>query len=1237
MKILLLAEGIFDGGGGGQTVYRHIIESNPDHRFTVFSDKPQALPANCQARRRLRLFSRYFAPRYGHRLNANEHASFSFFVALDYAEAVANTHFDIIEVPDFVGHVRYWKFAFEQFGVTADKWLLSAHGVLSIPLGNHWWPSNPAHLSDLIEGEENADLCFDGVYGISETYLPRYAVLGFNPTLIDPRHLYLNIYNRCKNAFVDHARSKAQVTFIGRIELFKSPPKFVELLEYLDPALYKNANFWGGDVVGDKGQSARQILQSHLADRRVECEIDCLEHATLLDRLKHEDHLIVAPSVHETFHLGALEALATGTPVLIGHNTGFAALIEKYEGAERFITTDLSTKELTKQAETLLTNWDDTKAQWHNLAASVFADVQTPSFAGLYDSLDWTTPLQTSEFCDASELWNSLQSILADRLYELFDSRFFSHHEELMSDPSVSEKLRSLPQLFSQIFNLRSQADAASNPVIIRNVINSGLAGGYHPVSTTLLAKLEQKEKNEALSAAYFLRAMRAGYELSDTENSFVERVLTDLGLEEEAKIFAIHHDPDQVYAYLQSRKYLECSFADRTIAEEAKSDGYAQAIDVTFVLTTLNAENKVKNFLQNLFCAVQPFDGNVELVVVESASTDGTFNSFVEQLRHHAPVNLSWRILQTDQTETIQSAWNRAIQIAQGQYFNFIGIDEVMDPAGLKLLYDHMESNPGTDWVVGDATVLEIDEAGNYVKDVMHYDRSMQDRFDILIESTKSGMVGTLMRSTIFENHGYFDPRYRCAGDTEHKLRILPFAQTDYIPHKCGTYLNWPEPRVTASVRAELEDFSAWYLFRSVGGVRYCLQDFEAAETEVFLRRTFDFTKSYKDRPSTDIMLADAVATQFGLTSELAEASKAVATYYRSNLIVPKEGVSFQGVIRAFGAAYRNAKSPAPEIDYLSRQGRKWSPSGDNLQEQHFWPWPVATQAALTPDEKAEQRVLYFVRAALKNDRRYERSLLARCLGLIIGDRLPTRKALRLLKKAWSEKDMVSDLADVVSNAAPHWSTKRVTEFVAAMQSLLGLSGDEAADFLRLQCPQETASKGRKKLSDWFYVSQSPDVDLKSEPVSVILDEIPFLEFTGAQSAIQFQGVWDTDAYPNKRLYRSLRTSMNRFFRLSIAFCSKRQSVFTISFLETGPNQTSDHFRVLVNGKPTPYTFESEGAGGRLEILAPPSDSQFFVALTEIDVSFDYYTKNPDQCSFAHGVTLDRITLVDGGALTND
>ncbi len=292
----------------------------------------------------------------------------------------------------------------------------------------------------------------------------------------------------------------------------------------------------------------------------------------------------------------------------------------------------------------------------------------------------------------------------------------------------------------------------------------------------------------------------------------------------------------------------------DYDIVDDRRGNSTAR---VAVVMTLYNGANKLRPFLEALQLQTLNRARGLELVIVDSNSPMNEYAALREcVLRYPIPT----LFVRTKTRETIQTAWNRGIALTRAPYLSLLGVDETVVPETFTLLADHLDADPTLDWVQGNILLTEVDAYGSQVNDVMTYDKTGFRPELVYLETCYLGPVGAVHRKSMHDRVGYFDGSYRAAGDTEFKNRVLPRIRVKTVSKILGLYMNYPEERTTASPRAELEDFRAWYLHRTPAGMRYAFETRSDADLESFLPLALRYRKSYLRHYSTDFELAEVI-----------------------------------------------------------------------------------------------------------------------------------------------------------------------------------------------------------------------------------------------------------------------------------------------------------------------------------------------------------------------------------------
>ncbi len=372
------------------------------------------------------------------------------------------------------------------------------------------------------------------------------------------------------------------------------------------------------------------------------------------------------------------------------------------------------------------------------------------------------------------------------------------------------------------------------------------------------ISRLEELRGNDLVAATYKLRGLRLldGDRFGDLP--YVLRTLQDKGFIREAQVV------EAMYGKTGQREELCYDFIEKARQDNLRNQEWDYEIvddrrdksnyRVSVIVSLYNAADKLPLFLKTLQHQTLMQSGDGEIILVDSGSPGDEYEVF-KQLAPN--LNLPILYVRSQARETIQTAWNRGISLARSPYLSFLGVDETILPDALEILANELDKNAEIDWVIGHSLVTNVDKKGSWVNDIMPYDRTPYKQDLVYLETCYLSWVGALYRRSIHDRFGYYDGTFRGAGDTEFKSRILPFIKSKVIDRNLGVFWNYPDERTTQSPAAEIEDMRAWYVHRTLAGVRYAFANRSVEELEQLIYFCLGYRKSYCRHTSTDLEYA--------------------------------------------------------------------------------------------------------------------------------------------------------------------------------------------------------------------------------------------------------------------------------------------------------------------------------------------------------------------------------------------
>jgi len=877
MKVLLLCCDLFKAVGGGQSVYRRVIENTPEAEFYYFRYQESAenpRPANAHALK-LPVFpwalyekGEPFRPQHWRNtLNA---------VAV-FASAVAGQSFDIIESPDYEPFGTCLRQVFTHYHVRWGRIVLSMHGNISDSQKLNWRPQETRHLEDM---ETRQFREADGVYSLSRSYMKEWHNRWDREVeYVNPLHFVIRPSGA--PSYADAPKGlPPDLCCMGRLEKRKGNDIFQELARWLPDDLYNRLlhageDEWISPLVG----VASQVLAAQAARR----DLNRFEYlgplnVTQMAKLYGSKAVVILPVRYDTLNLVALEALFHGCPTAVSNRAGVCKFLDEEWPGLPYIKINMDNLySCLDDLRRVLSGYEAYRAELNAYLIAHPVKLPPLNMAGLYRKFLDSPPAQ-----DASPL-PALSRRLAPKatlrrltppIIKKAIKQFGRWALSVLPQHWLNAVFRRKAQLVRAWFKPAKISQYAKLPEDSAKNLENKLRHLYSlaeatPLSRVLfwreLARLEDLRQNHLFSATYKLRVLRA---VGDDRFSLLESCaasLEHLGFPDTASAArALYTQPvesaaNAVYDFLAKAKERHLVKAEQPyeILEDARRGDSSPLVSI--IVSVYQAEAKLEFFLTALTEQTLVRSGRVELIIQDSASPQNergvlqrflSANPIFEAVYGRAP-----------QRETIQGAWNRGIKLARAPYLVFLGVDEGLYPEALELMADELEKKPGTDWVMADSLVMETDVHGALNKDIMTYDRRGGTKDHVYLETCYLSWVGGMYRRNIHDRFGYYDESFRGAGDTEFKNRVLPGLSVKFFPKTLGLFFNYPEERTTASPLAEIEDTRAWYIHRSLGGVRYAFEQRPMNELRNQFWRALGYRKSYCNHLSTDFDYALALA----------------------------------------------------------------------------------------------------------------------------------------------------------------------------------------------------------------------------------------------------------------------------------------------------------------------------------------------------------------------------------------
>ncbi len=970
MKVLLITTDLYKSIGGGQTVYKKIIEATPGLEFYYFQNmesKTASRPANAHLIPLANCFNlRALAPP-----PYPMYKLHSLMEADQIARSVAGETFDIVDIPDFYTYGSDLRGAFSHHHVNVGRIVLALHGNISKSIDLNWGSAENNVLEERMLEQAQFESA-EAIYAISPRYVREWQETVNRPVhYIDPAH-FVTAEQQPFNE-TDSSKNPA-IYCIGRSERRKGNDLFIELVRWLRKESFDSDAHIGDSDYRYKGISSISLLSKISKLRGIEIPSLPSMDRDELNKIYSERSIVVLPVRYDTLNLIALEALFSGCPVAISTKAGVCDYLDEFYPGLPYTKIDFNNfYAAVKDLQELVDHYDlhrqklsDYLVQ-HSVKPTVPLNIQS-----FYENALETPLVEHSLISSSAIPYEVTGRSNKERLVEIARLLPFFPYDSLkrfiLSPRNFVINIVKNSNYFggANFFRVLVDSNAVScrlaciakHPEYNRKMLSKKLNKIYGNASSPLyrcnfwqdIARIERILGNDLMAVTYELRILRL---LGQDSLGLLPRVVATLnkyGLIQEAKaVEAMYADPNKaeenVYTYLKEAYQRNLVRPDKPLEVLDDWRTLNTLPKVAVIVSLYNAADKLNYFLTSLSQQTLVNQNKVEIILVDSGSPTNE-REVIENYLKNNQLNVVYA--RSAERETIQAAWNRGIGLAKAPYLVFLGVDETLYPEGLGVLADELDQSPEIDWVMANSLVTLVDENGIYKNDIMPYDRTGASKDHTYLETCYLSWVGGMYRKTLHERFGYYDETFGAAGDTEIKNRILPHINVKFIPDILGLFINYPDGQTTASPKAEIEDLRAWYLHRTPGGLRYAFENRPIEEAEKQLCRALGYRKSYCGHISSDIEYATYLAQHIKARNPESEISMKILPGLEEMLLDLRE-LEFAkkrprrlGCMGALARAWRNAsRYQTQHSDALKSIARpSYRVLNDNRYEQHSWLW---------------------------------------------------------------------------------------------------------------------------------------------------------------------------------------------------------------------------------------------------------------------------------------------------------
>jgi len=948
MKVLLLITDLYKTTGGGQTIYKKLINLLPQVTFYFFvENENKNLPSNCVPIKLKNLKNITLNKRY----TSTEIIGIK--ILNRFAKSVQGMSFDFVEFPDYLVFSDSFISIFNQYNIKVRGFVLSLHGRMTVSNNLNWNKTDNCNKINILPEELKQYKSVDFVYGISPAYIKFYQNIFKRDILfIDPIN-FIDI----KKIKVEDQNTLPDIYTIGRTERLKGGDIFIEICKWLDSNGYNSLNIVGEEDFSNYGISSKQILEDYADSRGLKINFLNNLNKEQLSQVYNKNSIIILPTRYDTLNLVALEAIFSGNLVAISDQAGVCEYLDNYYPGLPYVKINFNNIfESYKEINNLILNYNKIKAELLRYIENLEKKRELNNIYEFF-SLQLNTNSK-NEIIQVSykENFFDIKHLLVRNFTSFINKKTLNVLLSARKNPlfflKYSIKKLKVNSIFFRIFDLLKSYKFITYFTFSKYKEEQEVILKYNNTYFRYtiwfnLHKLYLQHNKNLQSVVYALRCLKLNFFISEIDLKQISNILIESKYVNEELAFQTMFSHDQNND-AEIYKYLCQSFEKNRIP---KNEQYELIEDLRFdkkplvsiIVSLYNAADKLDLFLSAL--SHQFLDNKItaEVILVDSGSPSNELSIF----RKFSSINnLNFLYLRTKSRETIQAAWNCGIQKSNGKYLVFLGVDETLYPNALQILANQLESDQNIDWVMSNSLVLEVDNHAILRYDSLKYDRFEGSKEHVYLDTCYLSWVGGMYKKSIHDRFGYYDESFKAAGDTEFKNRILKHINIKFIDETLGVFLNYPGERATTSFLAEIEDLRAWYIYKTNGGIKYLFENYNYEQLEKVFINSLSFRRTFSFEYSTDfsysIKLAKFILQKFPNSKKIFKIQEDLNILLKRVHFLNKEQSRLNKIFILFYPIYLNFLSIYFQIKHqiILNKKLRYRIYNDTLYQQHYWIW---------------------------------------------------------------------------------------------------------------------------------------------------------------------------------------------------------------------------------------------------------------------------------------------------------
>ncbi|MFA6086657.1 glycosyltransferase family 2 protein [Mucilaginibacter sp.] len=173
---------------------------------------------------------------------------------------------------------------------------------------------------------------------------------------------------------------------------------------------------------------------------------------------------------------------------------------------------------------------------------------------------------------------------------------------------------------------------------------------------------------------------------------------------------------------------------------------------------------NAVKTIEQTIQSVLQQSYNNIEYIIIDGGSTDGTVKLVKEYKQLFAQKGRKYKFV-SESDNGIYDAMNKGIALSTGDWIGIINSDDFYEKNAIQYVVNTIASNPSAELIHGNLNF--IDEVGNVKFEIPKEDLNLLTNTMTIFHPT------IFIKKQVYEKFGLFNLKYKLCADWDLVLRL--------------------------------------------------------------------------------------------------------------------------------------------------------------------------------------------------------------------------------------------------------------------------------------------------------------------------------------------------------------------------------------------------------------------------------------------------------------------------------